>query len=272
MRASHAALLLAPGTSTRHVVCTLRCKGRSQSSPAWCLGSKHTRKRRQRPQVGREQVREPRQSERERERREPPLHEHTVIEKSCYSLVADLRREVSTCVLAHRLPRCTRHNPSDCHAAARPSHGTQHAARARCGLGRKKPRLNGAALAGSQLPLGVALGPLGGRGVVRVAVGEVLLRDAAHQRVVCALQCKCKPTMTSKRTAAPHHPRSAFWQARPSRSGVPAPHHTIQNSLGLQSVSSEQMESRTLDTVSAGLHWSLRMSRQMAPLLLMLQW
>ena len=43
-------------------------------------------------------------------------------------------------------------------------------------------------------------------------------------------------------------------------------------SLGLQSVSSEQMDSSTLDTVSAGLHWSLRMSRQMPPLLLMLQW
>jgi hypothetical protein len=44
------------------------------------------------------------------------------------------------------------------------------------------------------------------------------------------------------------------------------------DSLGLGSVSREQMESSTLLTVSAGLHWSLRMSRQMPPLLLMLQW
>ena len=35
---------------------------------------------------------------------------------------------------------------------------------------------------------------------------------------------------------------------------------------GLGSVSSEQMESRTLLTVSAGLHWSFRMSRQIWPL------
>ena len=32
------------------------------------------------------------------------------------------------------------------------------------------------------------------------------------------------------------------------------------------------MERSTLPTVKAGDHWSLRMSRQMAPLLLMLQW
>lgn len=41
---------------------------------------------------------------------------------------------------------------------------------------------------------------------------------------------------------------------------------------GLGSVSSEQTDSRTLLTVSAGLHWSFRMSRQIWPLLLMLQW
>ena len=38
-------------------------------------------------------------------------------------------------------------------------------------------------------------------------------------------------------------------------------------SLGLGSVSSEQMLSKTLEMVSAGLHWSLRMSRQIPPLL-----
>jgi hypothetical protein len=42
--------------------------------------------------------------------------------------------------------------------------------------------------------------------------------------------------------------------------------------LGLASVSREHIDSSTLDTVSAGLHWSLRMSRQMPPLLFMLQW
>ena len=46
----------------------------------------------------------------------------------------------------------------------------------------------------------------------------------------------------------------------------------LQPAPGLQSVSKEQMDSRTLEMVSAGLHWSLRMSRQMLPLLLMLQW
>jgi hypothetical protein len=43
-------------------------------------------------------------------------------------------------------------------------------------------------------------------------------------------------------------------------------------SSGLGSVSREQTESSTLETVSAGLHCSLRMSRQMLPLLLMLGW
>lgn len=43
-------------------------------------------------------------------------------------------------------------------------------------------------------------------------------------------------------------------------------------SSGLGSHNSEHMESNTLDTVSAGDHWERRMSRQMAPLLLMLGW
>ena len=41
---------------------------------------------------------------------------------------------------------------------------------------------------------------------------------------------------------------------------------------GLQSVRSEHTDKRTLETVSAGLQLSLRMSRQMTPWLLMLQW
>ena len=40
----------------------------------------------------------------------------------------------------------------------------------------------------------------------------------------------------------------------------------------MASVSSELIESRTLEIVSAGLHWSLRMSRQMLPWLLTLGW
>jgi hypothetical protein len=41
---------------------------------------------------------------------------------------------------------------------------------------------------------------------------------------------------------------------------------------GLGSVSNEQTESNTLEIVSAGLHWSFKISRQIWPLLLMLQW
>ena len=43
-------------------------------------------------------------------------------------------------------------------------------------------------------------------------------------------------------------------------------------SSGFGSVSSEQMESSTLEMVSAGLHCSFRISRQMLPLLLILGW
>lgn len=43
-------------------------------------------------------------------------------------------------------------------------------------------------------------------------------------------------------------------------------------SPGLQSVNREQMESRTLEMVRAGLQLSFRMSRQITPWLLMLQW
>ena len=43
-------------------------------------------------------------------------------------------------------------------------------------------------------------------------------------------------------------------------------------SSGFGSVSSEQIDSRTLLIVSAGYHWSFRMSRQIPPFALMLQW
>ena len=43
-------------------------------------------------------------------------------------------------------------------------------------------------------------------------------------------------------------------------------------SSGLGSHNREQMDRRTLDTVRAGDHWERRMSRQMAPLELMLGW
>ena len=41
---------------------------------------------------------------------------------------------------------------------------------------------------------------------------------------------------------------------------------------GLQSVRREQTDSKTLETVKAGLQLSFRMSKQMMPWLLMLQW
>ena len=40
----------------------------------------------------------------------------------------------------------------------------------------------------------------------------------------------------------------------------------------MASVNSEQIEIKTLEIVNAGDHWSFRMSRQIAPLLAMLQW
>lgn len=43
-------------------------------------------------------------------------------------------------------------------------------------------------------------------------------------------------------------------------------------SAGLQSVRSEQMERSTLEMVRAGLQLSFRMSRQITPWLLILQW
>jgi hypothetical protein len=41
---------------------------------------------------------------------------------------------------------------------------------------------------------------------------------------------------------------------------------------GLGSVNNEQIDSNTFEIVKAGDHWSLRISRQMLPLLLMLGW
>ena len=43
-------------------------------------------------------------------------------------------------------------------------------------------------------------------------------------------------------------------------------------SSGFGSVSREQINSNTFDTVRAGLHWSFKISRQMLPLLFTLQW
>lgn len=42
--------------------------------------------------------------------------------------------------------------------------------------------------------------------------------------------------------------------------------------LGLGSVSKEQTDSKTLETVNAGLQLSFKISKQMAPVLLTLQW
>ena len=52
---------------------------------------------------------------------------------------------------------------------------------------------------------------------------------------------------------------------------IPIDHGGTYYIPGLQSVRREQTESRTLETVNAGLQLSLRMSKQMIPWLLMLQ-
>jgi len=65
------------------------------------------------------------------------------------------------------------------------------------------------------------------------------------------------------RGAHPHQKR-----ARHDAANAPVP----LDSRGFGSVSREQTERSTFDTVSAGDHWSFKMSRQMAPDELMLQW
>ena len=50
------------------------------------------------------------------------------------------------------------------------------------------------------------------------------------------------------------------------------PNARARGSSGLASVSSEEMDSSTLEMVRAGLHWFFRMSRQMPPVALMLGW
>lgn len=71
-----------------------------------------------------------------------------------------------------------------------------------------------------------------------LTVCQVLLRDAAHQWIFCVTN---KVTLWSIRSIIRGHVR------------------------GLGSVSSAQMDSNTLEMVSAGLHWSLRTSRHICP-------
>ena len=47
---------------------------------------------------------------------------------------------------------------------------------------------------------------------------------------------------------------------------------TTQNQPGLGSVRRDDKDSKTLEMVSAGLHWSFNMSRQMEPFALMFGW
>ena len=71
-----------------------------------------------------------------------------------------------------------------------------------------------------------------------------------------------------------------LWHLQPLCASASAASHDFRagmllltsGSSGLGSVNSEQMDRSTLEMVSAGLHWSLRISRQMEPLLLMLGW
>lgn len=53
-----------------------------------------------------------------------------------------------------------------------------------------------------------------------------------------------------------------YWRAISGTSG----------SSGLGSVSKEHTESKTLEIVSAGDHWSFKISKQMPPLLLIFGW
>lgn len=74
-----------------------------------------------------------------------------------------------------------------------------------------------------------------------------------HKHGACCYTC----AIHHKGDECAHTHRSVlYWCATSGTSG----------SSGFASVSSEQMESNTLEIVSAGLHWSFRISRQMPPL------
>ena len=144
-------------------------------------------------------------------------------------------------------------------------------------------------------PLRVALGPLGCGALVRVLVLCQLFSDAAHQRVR-------RIGVRQQRTHRQQHLRSGkhshvsaqdLTQARalgacPLCSAKACTGHSqlLCDCPGSQVARYDQQlcplrppenaqaaqAVRAFDIVSAGLHWSLRMSRQICPWLLILQW
>lgn len=96
---------------------------------------------------------------------------------------------------------------------------------------------------------GIATRPFARSPVVVLALREVLLRGCRHERIICSTSRHDERHEISRRVDG----------------------STSNCVRGLQSVSSEQMDSSTLEMVSAGDQLSLRMSRQMAPAELILQ-
>lgn len=86
---------------------------------------------------------------------------------------------------------------------------------------------------------------------MRLSVVQVLLGNAGHQRIVCT-----EGLAVSGRSRGKGAWMMGGWQ----------------DVLGLGSVRREHTESSTFEMVRAGLQLSFKMSRQMAPELLILQW
>jgi hypothetical protein len=120
-------------------------------------------------------------------------------------------------------------------------------------------------------PRCVAADPVGRSLVMGLAVSKVLLRNAAHQRVLYA-HAHSRGSRGGSRVSRGDAGKRQTTGVRNSTPPAGVLIALRAHSLGLASVSSEQMDRRTLDTVNAGLHWSFKMSRQIWPLLLMLQW
>jgi hypothetical protein len=113
-----------------------------------------------------------------------------------------------------------------------------------------------------QLSLRVTLCPLASRLVVRFAFVQELLRDGAHQRIVLRAMENVMICQSST---------SSLTQIR---FGLRVREYDDERETrtGLASVNSEQMDNKTLEIVNAGDHCSFKISRQICPELLTLQW
>ena len=80
---------------------------------------------------------------------------------------------------------------------------------------------------------------------------------ATHQINLATGQCSCR-TKGQRASNTTHRQFSSL--------------RALQDSPGLGSVSRDDNDSNTFEIVSAGLHWSFNMSRQMEPFALMLGW